>query len=147
MGIGKLLIATFVSFFLFNIGAFACSCGEVTISSSRKAATVVFSGKIIQKVKSDLVEKDGVEVTFQVDRVWKGVVGSTIKIYSGATSDLYDFMDSCSPLFGIGDRYLVFAEGNKILTNVYCSHTARINSQISSKAILDQLGRGKRPTN
>ncbi len=145
MLIGRFFMAIFVSLFVFDIEAFACACAEVTLTESKKDATVVFSGKIIRKIKSESVEKSGVEVTFQVDRVWKGSVGPTIKIYSGATSDLYDFMDSCSPDFGLDDVYIIFAKGDKLLSNMICSHTTRVNVQVPPKVLLDQLGQGKRP--
>lgn len=145
MLIGRVFIVIVVSLFVFNIEAFACTCGGVTVAETKEDANVVFSGKIIKKIKSDAVEKSGVEVTFQVDRIWKGKVGPTIKIYSGATSDLYDFMDLCSPEFELDDRYVVFAKGGNLLTNMVCSHTTKFENGKEGKALLDKLGRGTRP--
>ena len=146
MRITLFLISAFASLILFVAEASACTCGDTTVAASKNYATIVFSGRIMKKVKSNAVEKDGVEVTFQVDRVWKGKVGPSVKIYSGPTSDLYDFMDLCSPEFELGDRYVVFARGEKLFSNIICSYTTKLEDGKDGNFVLDELGRGRRPT-
>jgi hypothetical protein len=142
----KYLLFALIPLLLSGLSAnvFACTCGETTLSESKSAATAVFLGRIKNKIKSDAVEESGVEVTFEVERVWKGQIQKKVRIYSGATADLYGFLDLCSPEFKVGDRYIVFAAGENLLANMMCSHTARIdtrNKNWASRA----LGRGKRP--
>ena len=140
------LLFAFIAVLLSGLSAnvLACTCGESTVEQSKSAATAVFLGRIKDKVRSDAVEESGVEVTFEVGRVWKGQIQKTVKIYSGATEDLYGFIDLCSPEFKVGDRYVVFARGAKLLVNMRCSHTALITKG-REHPYARELGRGKRP--
>jgi hypothetical protein len=48
-------------------------------------------GTVIKKIRSDDVERDGVQLIFNVRRVWKGEVGQKAIVYTSATIDLYQF--------------------------------------------------------
>ena len=128
----------------FATNVFACTCGETTVEESKSIAQVVFLGRIKNKVKSDAVGKNGAEVTFTGERGWKGQIRKDVKVYSGATRDLYEFIDLCSPEFKIGNRYVVFATGEKLLVRLACSHTTLI-PRGGKNHVTQQLGKGSRP--
>src|SRR5215468_3302710 len=83
-------------------GVIACTCGESTVAEDRERATAVFVGKVVAKRKSDAVEKNGVEVTLEVELVWKGTISQRVIVYTGATDDLYPFVNLCATPFKMG---------------------------------------------
>ena len=104
------------------IEAFACLCSEMTVA--------------------DALEKNGVEVTLEVEKVWKGKVLKKTLVYTGATEDLYPFLDLCATPFSVGEKYIVFTYGkNKFSTNV-CAGTGDFPY---AEKVIKQLGKGKPP--
>lgn len=122
-------------------GAYSCTCGESTVPQQRDSASAVFMGTPVKKVRSDAVEGHGVEITFQVRRVWKGQIGQQTVVYTGATSDLYDFENLCAPPFKIGQFYVVFALGAGKLTTDVCAGTLPV---AEGKSTIRQLGKSYR---
>ena len=120
----------------------ACTCGEATTAQYLQSATAVFIGVVAAKQKSNAVAKDGVEVTFRVERVWKGNVWKTALVYTGATPDLYAFENLCAPQFRVGRRYIVFALGQDKLETDICTGT--VDSRYG-RNVAKQLGRGRAP--
>lgn len=136
-------IALAVFGFGFGSQAYACTCAELTVSQQRENATAVFSGTVLRRLRSDEVEKDGVEVTFKVDRIWKGRVEAATSVFTGPTSDLYPFENLCAPQLRVGQKYIVFAFGkNKITTDV-CAGTLAFPD---AKKVKRQLGNSRRPS-
>src|SRR5260370_22854802 len=84
--------------------AYACTCAELTVAQQRDNATAVFLGTVLAKGRSDAVERIGVEVTFRVERVWKGNIHKKAVVYTGATGDLYPIESLCAPLFRVGQN-------------------------------------------
>jgi hypothetical protein len=122
--------------------ALACTCGESTVAEHRKRATAVFVGKVVAKRKSDAVEKDGVEVTLTAERVWKGTISQRVIVHTGATDDLYPFVNLCATPFRMGERYIVFAYGRDRLATDVCAGSGDFPY---ANGVIKQLGTGKRP--
>jgi hypothetical protein len=99
-------------------------------------------GTPITKIRSDAIERHGVEITFKVTRLWKGEIGPQTVVYTGATSDLYDFENLCAPPFKIGQSYIVFALGADKLTTDICAGTLSV---AEAKSTIRQLGKSHRP--
>ncbi len=137
-----LLLALTISLVFLTSETFACTCGEMTVAEYRENASAVFLAKVVSKKKSDALEKDGVEVTLEVEKVWKGKILKRTLIYTGATEDLYPFLDLCATPFTVGEKYIVFAYGkNKLSTNV-CAGTGDFPY---AEKVIKQLGKGKPP--
>lgn len=78
----KIGIAIIVSVSLLVLDAFGCTCGEMSVRESRNLAKVVFLGKVVSK-KLETNSKDSrVEITLQVERVWKGDVSERIIVFT-----------------------------------------------------------------
>lgn len=122
--------------------ASACTCGEMTVPEYRDSAKSVFLGKVISKKRSDVVEKDGVEVVLEVQKVWKGRVQKRTIVFTGATQDLYPFLNLCATPFRVGEKYIVFAYGAEKLSTDVCSGTGDFPY---AKGVMKQLGQGKAP--
>ena len=123
---------------------FACGClGTAFGPDYRQRADVVFVGKVVAKRKSDAVEKDGVEVTLEVERVWKGTIFKRTFVYTGATGDLYPFIDSCAIPFLMDQHYVVFAYRwhGQLVTDV-CTGSGGFPY---ANEVIKQLGPGKPP--
>ena len=114
----RLFLALVVSF-LSATSAIGCTCADLTIQQQRENANVIFFGTVIKKLRSNAVEKDGVQVTFKVSRVWKGVVKKALDVFTGATGDLYPFENLCASRFTLGQNYIVFALGQDKLSTDY----------------------------
>jgi len=136
------LLALTVSLIFLTDEAFACTCGEMTVSEYRKSASAVFLGKVIRKEKSDGFEKDGVAVTLEVEKVWKGKILKKTLIYTGATEDLYPFLNLCATPFTVGEKYIVFAYGKNKLSTDVCAGTGDFPYAAN---VIKQLGQGKPP--
>ena len=134
------LLALPFAFVFGTINAYACTCGEATMSELRENASAVFWGRVVNKVRSNTVERDGVELTFEVTRVWKGNVGRKTAVYTGATADLYPFQNMCTPPFRVGESYLVFAVGREHLATNVCAGTKLLER---AKTADHWLGPGK----
>lgn len=122
--------------------ASACTCGALTVTQQRENASAIFSGTVVKMTRSDAVEKNGVEITFKVDRIWKGRDEETTLIYTGATGDLYPFKSTCAPSFRVGQQYIVFAVGADKPSTDTCTGTFDYHD---AKNLKRELGRSARP--
>jgi hypothetical protein len=84
--------------------------------------------------------QNGVEVTFKVERVWKGKTSEQILVHTGPTEDLYDTLDLCAPLFQVGQKYIVFGYGKTRLKTDTCAGTGGFPY---AENIIKKLGPGK----
>ena len=124
------------------INAFACTCGESTVAEYRERATAVFVGRVTSKRKSNAVERDGGEITLKVERVWKGVISEKVIVYTGATDDLYPFVNLCATPFRLGQRYIVFAYGQDKFATDVCAGSGEFPY---ANQVIRELGRARRP--
>lgn len=125
--------------------SFACSCSLIQLipeGSSEKPrnytepiGNFVFSGTVLT-VKRNILS---VDVTFRVNKVWKGKVSQIMTIITGNGNG------DCGYSFEKGKSYLVDADKNnkQIYTNI-CTKTERL---IEAKETLEFLGKGKSPRN
>lgn len=68
------------------------------------------------------------ETTFEVEQVWKGAVDKSLRIRTCGGTVARDFM-ICGEafLFVVGSRYVVFAEGQPLVTSA-CHHTELVSN-------------------
>jgi hypothetical protein len=120
--------------------ALGCDCAPVSLNQARSRAEVVFRGTI--------TDIRGGNVSFRVDRVWKGDVGRTFNMPDfPETSACIGFLDKW---LQVGDDLVVFAwrvhrypGDNEYVTDI-CTRTG-----LASEAgdALEKLGRGRLPRN
>ena len=120
--------------------ALACSCGSIQSPvEALQEADAVFAGKLV--AVSELDEEPYVyfHLEFEVSRVWKGGLYSTVI--------LKELWTSCSSQMGLGGEYLVFAydyhEGDYLADGGFCSPTAPLADY--SQETLDAMGPGQPP--
>lgn len=142
----QIIVITIISTTVFMIDpetSYACSCvKEPTVQEEMQNKTAVFSGKVTgirESRKWFSSSADPIEVTFEVEQVWKGEVRKKQTIYTAMSSA------SCGNDFITGAEYMVYAHRNsdsgKLETNI-CSRTRPI-SQATDDLIT--LGAGIQP--
>lgn len=121
----------------------ACTCAPPQSASQElKRATAVFSGKVVEikrhKQSSDFFA--GVEVVFEVDKVWKGVNDQRVSVFTSSQSA------ACGYGFKEGRAYLVYAYGgaDERLKTGICSRTRRLKDARKDSEELDTLKAGVR---
>jgi hypothetical protein len=118
---------------------YACSCiPSPPVGEEFERDSAVFSGSVlsIKEVKSKF---ESIKITFQVDRIWKGISETEVSIYTRRDSA------SCGYSFKEGESYLIYAgntEGK--LTTGLCSLTKELSSEDQDISI---LRKGNMPTN
>lgn len=118
----------------------ACTCAPSRgPAEDLKLAAAVFSGKVVE-VRKHRQSADifaGVEAVFRVERVWKGVEGATVGVFTASHSA------TCGYGFRRGRTYLVYAykdvEGR--LSTGICSRTRRLKDAGED---LKELGAGRK---
>ncbi|MFB5678256.1 hypothetical protein ACE3NQ_16650 [Paenibacillus terreus] len=123
---------------------YACSCAEPpSPEEARAQSTAVFSGKAVSlKQRTALIVSSGdpVKVTFQVNRVWKGNIGSTTVVTTAMSSE------SCGYEFTEGQQYLVYARNDQfsgVLRTTLCDRTVLLSEAAGD---LQELGPSSLPT-
>ena len=117
--------------------AAACSCMEPGPPAQElENADAVFSGKVV-KVEPFTEGFQKLRVTFELDRVWKGLAeGDRVTLTTAADSA------TCGYPFEKGKSYLVYAYGEEgELTGTLCSRTALLKE---AKEDLEALGEPQR---
>lgn len=117
--------------------AFACSCVKPGDPREElEKSTAVFSGKVLD------VNRDSVgyayKVSFDVEKIWKGVSRKTVVISTGLGGG------DCGFEFTEGEIYIVYAYGNDVefLSTGICSRTHLLTSADTDISI---LGKGESP--
>lgn len=102
-------------------------CPTLRIDDEFKRSTAVFVGRAIaQSVATTptLAWPRATETTFAVESVWKGEPDATIRVrVCGGTVGDEDMSCGEDFRFVVGSRYVVFADGRPLTTNI-CHHTA-----------------------
>jgi len=113
----------------------ACSCirppdAPVALAGS----TAVFVGKVTAIARG----KDGLQVTVEVDRAWKGITAKTVNVSTAENGA------ACGFGFEMGKSYLIYASGEgkqpKLSTNL-CTRTCHIDQAGDD---LKAIGEGKK---
>lgn len=118
---------------------FACSCRRPPApKKALEQSVAVFSGKVTA------IEKNGfsLNVTFSIERTWKGTAGKTIVVANPSSGA------ACGNSFKMGQSYLVYCykvqkpkEGDPLRTNL-CTRTKSLKA---AKADIKEIGPGKKP--
>jgi hypothetical protein len=152
-----LLISAFSFIFLFLPGeASACTCPPVVLvggkplknfeqnvdEAFRKSSTV-FAGRVLSVGRSRRnsargrnrggVSESGMTVTFRIESVWKKKMPKHVTVYTG-----YSDAD-CGFPFEVGEKYLVYAFGEKNLLVSACSRTKVFSDAAREIGVLDRL--------
>ena len=98
---------------LFPVLCLACTCALPTFEQQMKAATAVFTGKVL----STRHNGEQLEVKLQMIRTWKGPSGATILVETAENSA------ACGYSFEPDRVYLVYATGKEKLFVSLCSRT------------------------
>jgi len=117
--------------------AAACSCAPPPPpKQALEAAVAVFSGKVVEIKPGDQPFAPK-QVTFEVNRSFKGVDGGRVSVTTAADSAM------CGYAFQQGKSYLVYCYGEKksLSTNI-CTRTRNIETAGED---LKELGEGKKP--
>jgi hypothetical protein len=137
---------------LFSIGGrnvYACSCYVPTASEiesmtdaefSRRFLAVdgvAFIGRVVKKARAMSSSGGSWEVTFEVERYWKGSSAKRLAVYTATHGA------ACGVDYKMGESHLVIANKHKgELRSSLCAHL----SATRNKAILlKRLGRGEKP--
>lgn len=110
--------------------AYACSCRRPPPPNQALAdATVVFSGQVtsIERVKGRL------NVTFRVDKQWKGEPAQSLIVQTAATTAM------CGYPFKVGQIYLVYVNHRqgRLQTN-QCSRTSLLSQAAEDLSVLNR---------
>ena len=118
----------------------ACTCVPTKgPTEGLELAAAVFSGKVVEirrhKRSEDIFAR--VEVVLRVERVWKGVEGTTVNVFTASHSA------TCGYGFKEGRTYLVYAYKNAVgrLSTDICSRTRRLKDAGED---LKELGAGRK---
>jgi len=117
--------------------AAACSCAPPPPpKQALEAATAVFSGKVVE-IKPGKQPFAPRQVSFEVDRSFKGIDGRRVVVATAADSAM------CGYAFQQGKNYLVYCCGDKksLSTNI-CTRTKGMEAAGED---LKDLGEGKKP--
>lgn len=110
--------------------AYACSCRRPPVPNQALAdATVVFSGQVksIERVKSRL------NVTFRVDKQWKGEPVQSLIVQTATTTAM------CGYPFKVGQLYLVYANYRQgRLQTHQCSRTNLLSQAAEDLSVLNK---------
>ena len=109
--------------------ALACDClRRQEVPEELKRSSAVFVGVVTVVKRSDRTV-----VQFQVERTWKGPRTKKLTLRMS--------VNSCSFGFKAGEKYLVYADGGKVLSTSICSRTKPFDQ---AAADLSVLGEGKK---
>jgi hypothetical protein len=119
--------------------ALGCSCAApATPADALARSSAAFVGRVIDIDKPFLdslgLTRSGLhDVTFRIDRAWKGVSGDTVVIRTRLTGE------SCGYRFDIGRDYLVYASGDAALITGICTGTRPAEGAEADFKALDRL--------
>lgn len=110
----------------FRVLSVACSCLPPTFEAQIKASTAVFTGKVVSSKHNG----EQLEITFELDKRWKGPSVKNIVVHTSENTA------SCGYPFEANRVYLVYASGKEKLEVSLCSRTKPVTE---AKEDLDQL--------
>jgi hypothetical protein len=114
--------------------ASACTCAWSSAAPQERAqralkeSTAVFAGEVVKISKGEPLT-----VSFQVSEVWKGPEQENLEVSTSSQES------ACGYPFSEGRKYLVYAEGNRMLVHI-CGETTALSK---ASAHLEVLGTGE----
>lgn len=108
----------------------AALCVTLSIDDEFKGSSAVFVGRVVAQsvvATPTLSLPRATVTTFEVERAWKGGAEKTVRIRTcGGTIGRESIICAEAFHFVVGSRYVVFAEGQPLLTDI-CHRTALVN--------------------
>lgn len=132
------IICSFI-LIIFSEKSYACDCINVSAEDAFQKNDVVFEGKVIEVGRKEGV---GIEVLFEVKKIWKGTNSSQIIVYTNGGDCVFHFVE--------GGEYLVYSSqrgSEKQLHTNSCSRTKRLDEAGADKVALSQIAKESVPTN
>jgi hypothetical protein len=133
----RLGLVTSLSTALFAARADA-ECPTFPLDQSLALSDVVFVGRAIERQYTSVPNKTirvSTTTTFEIEDIWKGEPQKTIRVITyGGTIDGESTTVGESPVFQIGSRYVVFANGRP-LTDRGCLGTALVGSERATRTL------------
>ncbi|HHT7139809.1 TPA: cobalamin biosynthesis protein CbiN [Bacillus cereus] len=131
------IICSFI-LIIFSEKSYACDCINVSAEDAFQKNDVVFEGKVIEVGRKEGV---GIEVLFEVKKIWKGTNSSQIIVYTNGGDCVFHFVE--------GGEYLVYSSqrgSEKQLHTNSCSRTKRLDEAGAEKVALSQIAKESVPT-
>ncbi|MDP7991355.1 cobalamin biosynthesis protein CbiN [Bacillus sp. MHSD_36] len=131
------IICSFI-LIIFSEKSYACDCINVSAEDAFQKNDVVFEGKVIEVGRKEGV---GIEVLFEVKKIWKGTNSSQIIVYTNGGDCVFHFVE--------GGEYLVYSSqrgSEKQLHTNSCSGTKRLDEAGADKVVLSQVAKESVPT-
>lgn len=131
------IICSFI-LIIFSEKSYACDCINVSAEDAFQKNDVVFEGKVIEVGRKEGV---GIEVLFEVKKIWKGTNSSQIIVYTNGGDCVFHFVE--------GGEYLVYSSqrgSEKQLHTNSCSGTKRLDEAGADKVALSQIAKESVPT-
>jgi hypothetical protein len=106
-------------------------CAALTLDEDFMQSTAVMVGRAVAQslaTTPTLTWPRATETTFQVEQVWKGAIDKSLQIRTcGGTVGREGMICGEAFQFVVGSRYVVFAEGQPLVTSA-CHHTDLVSS-------------------
>lgn len=131
------IICSFI-FIIFPEKSYACDCINVSAEEGFQKNDVVFEGQVIEVGRK---EGGGIEVLFEVKKIWKGTNSSQIIVYTNGGDCVFHFVE--------GGEYLIYSSqrgSEKQLHTNSCSGTKRLDEAGADKVALRQIAKESVPT-
>lgn len=131
------IICSFI-LIIFSEKSYAFDCINVSAEDAFQKNDVVFEGKVIEVGRKEGV---GIEVLFEVKKIWKGTNSSQIIVYTNGGDCVFHFVE--------GGEYLVYSSqrgSEKQLHTNSCSRTKRLDEAGADKVALSQIAKESVPT-
>ncbi|PES25325.1 cobalamin biosynthesis protein CbiN [Bacillus anthracis] len=131
------IICSFI-LIIFSEKSYACDCINVSAEEALQKNDVVFEGKVIEVGRKEGV---GIEVLFEVKKIWKGTNSSQIIVYTNGGDCVFHFVK--------GGEYLVYSSQRGLEKQLHtnsCSRTKRLDEARADKVTLSQIAKESVPT-
>ncbi|EPZ0456097.1 cobalamin biosynthesis protein CbiN [Bacillus sp. CD3-5] len=131
------IICSFI-LIIFSEKSYACDCINVSAEEAFQKNDVVFEGKVIEVGRK---EGGGIEVLFEVKKIWKGTNSSQIIVYTNGGDCVFHFVK--------GGEYLVYSSQRGLEKQLHtnsCSRTKRLDEAGADKVTLSQIAKESVPT-
>jgi hypothetical protein len=135
-GLLKALYFLALFFFALPIPVCACMCAPEIVAEAWDRADLVFSGVVLKVAAVDLAAIESsegrmVEVSFDVNHVWKGPGDSSIHLQTSGDAA------SCGYRFSVGEHYLVYAQSTETgFRTSQCTRTRPLSEAQTDLALL-----------
>ncbi|MBK5448303.1 cobalamin biosynthesis protein CbiN [Bacillus sp. TH22] len=132
-----IIICSFI-LIVFPDKSYACDCIKKSPEDAFQKNDVVFEGEVIEVGRKEGI---GIEVLFEVKKIWKGTSSSQIIVYTNGGDCVFHFVE--------GGEYLVYSSqrgSEKQLHTHSCSRTKRLDEAGADKVALSQFTKESVPT-